>query len=164
MKYLDHRHKIRSGDLLAWTHREWGSWYDLQVQAVRFFTQSEYSHVGVAWVIAGRVFVIEAVGAGVRIFPLSRLLPCYWVPLRACWTARAEEYAMAHVGEPYSKLQAVAGFLKLLKPGADHRWQCAELTLSIERAAGVYLGPVATPAAVVQAALETETSLNYLEH
>jgi len=60
MKYSEVRDTIKSGDLLAWSHRGWRTWYDIKIQAVRFFTQSEFSHVGVAWAVGGRVFVLEA--------------------------------------------------------------------------------------------------------
>jgi len=146
------REHIRSGDILAWGHDRWGSFYDLKIQLVRMFTRSEYCHVGVAWVIAGRVFVLEAVSAGVRIFPLSRLLPFYWVPLRAAWEDEVEAWALRQVGEPYSQWQAVLAGLGLLKPGADSIWQCAEYAAEVARRAGVNLGVDVTPTAVVRAA------------
>ena len=119
MRYAAARRRIRSGDLLAWSHRGWGSWYDLQIQAVRMFTRSEYCHVGLAWNVGGRMFVLEAVSAGVRIFPLSRLMPCYWLPLAAAWDGTVEEIALAHVGERYSKWQAVLAGLGMLRQGED---------------------------------------------
>lgn len=161
--YSARRHKIRSGDLLAWSHRGWGSWYDMQIQAVRIFTRSEYCHVGVAWVISGRVFVLEAVGTGVRIMPLSRLLPCYWMPLGAAWSARAEEFAIARVGEPYSKWQAVLAGLQRLTPGDDRIWQCAEFVVVVLDQVGIDLGPDCTPSSVVLAAQRRGAPLHYLE-
>src|SRR3990167_7202548 len=138
MKYAEVRNRIRSGDLLAWTHRGWNSFYDFQVQMVRAFTQSEYSHVGIAWVIGGRVMVIEAVSSGVRIFPLSRLLPCYWVSLKLDWTEWVEETALAIVGRPYdSKLRMVLAFLGIVKQGGEERLQCAEFVKLILTCAGV---------------------------
>ena len=53
MKYINFRENIVSGDLLAWTHHGWNSWYNFQIQMVRAFTQSEYSHVGIAWCTGG---------------------------------------------------------------------------------------------------------------
>lgn len=149
MKYTDARPLIKSGDLLAWSHRGWCSWYDLQIQAVRIFTRSEYSHVGIAWVIGGRVFVLEAVKPLVRIFPLSKLVPFYWLPFDGSWTADAEESGLAHIGESYSTLQAVNGFLGTLRPGADTEWQCAEYVDIVMKANGIDLGPVITPSALV---------------
>jgi hypothetical protein len=149
LKYSDARGHIKSGDLLAWGHTRWGSWYDVQIQLVRMFTRSEYCHVAVAWAFGGRVFVLEAVSTGVRIFPLSRLLPFYWLPQRAKWTPEVEAWALAQVGEPYSKWQAVLAGLGLLKPGADSIWQCAEYAVEVARRAGIELGATVTPTAVV---------------
>lgn len=47
-KYAESRDSIRTGDLLAWSHRGIKSFYDFKVWLVRLFTQSEYTHVGVA--------------------------------------------------------------------------------------------------------------------
>jgi hypothetical protein len=153
VKYSLHRDSIQSGHLLAWTHRSWASWYDIQIQLVRTFTQSEYCHVGVAWRAAGRVFVLEAVQTGIRIFPLSRLLPCYWLPIAGKWESEVEAWAMEQVGEPYSKWQCILAGLGLLKPGVDNIWQCAEFAQEVAMRYGVPLACNPTPAAVVNAAL-----------
>lgn len=150
MKYADARPKIRSGDLLAFTHRSWRSWNDIKIQLVRFFTQSEYSHVAVAWVTGGRVFALEAVQPLVRIYPLSRLGDFYHLPLAACWSDAAEEFALAHIGEPYSQFQAVQAFFGPLQH--DGQWECAEYVINVLHAAGVPLGERATPTAVVREA------------
>lgn len=161
MKYAEARPRIRSGDLLAWSHRGWGSWYDIQIQMVRFFTRSEYSHVGIAWVVAGRVFVLEAVQTGVRIFPLSRLLPFYWFPLGATWEDEVECWALQQVGEPYSKWQAVLAGLGLLRAGEDNIWQCAEYAQEVARRQGTPLQGPATPAGLVWAAQPREGAEMY---
>ena len=119
MKYTDAREHLKSGDLLAWSHDRWRSWYDIKIQLVRMFTRSEYCHVGVCWCVGGRVFVLEAVSDGVRIFPLSRLLPFYWVPLSAAWEDEVEAWALRQVGERYSQWLAVVAGLGLLKVGVD---------------------------------------------
>ena len=150
MKYHDARDNIRSGDLLAWSHVRWGSWHDIKIQLVRFFTRSEYSHVAVAWVVAGRVFALEAVQPLVRIYPLSKLGDFYHVPLNAGWTTDTEEFALQHVGEPYSQLQAIAAFFRPL--AHDGQWECAEYAANVLMRAGVDLGPISTPTAVVKQA------------
>lgn len=152
MKYSEARKHLKSGDLLAWSHARWRSWYDIKIQLVRMFTRSEYCHVGVCWCVGGRVFVLEAVSAGVRIFPLSRELPFYWIPLRAAWESEVEMWALRQVGEPYSQWQAVLAGLGLLKVGEDSIWQCAEYTAEVLRRAGIDVGIGATPTAVVASA------------
>ncbi len=153
MNYLDARKQIKSGHLLAWSHKAWASLYDFQVQMVRVFTQSEYCHVGVSYVIADRTFVIEAVGTGVRMYPASNLLPFYWFPLATNWNETAEKFALSQVGKPYSKNQAVLAQLDMLDKGTDGLWQCAELTQQILALCGVDLTKCkSTPSAVVEEA------------
>lgn len=152
MNYIDARPKIRSGDLLAWSHREpwFKSWRDFKIAAVRLFTRSEYSHVGTAWVIGERVFIIEAVMPVVRVFPLSKAMPFYWLPLAAQWSDKTLEFALAKVGERYSQRQAMQAFFEL--PADDQLWECAELARAIAAQDGIDLGNKATPAEVVLAA------------
>ena len=155
MKYSQQRDYIHSGHLLAWTHRSWKSWYDIKVQIVRFFTQSEYSHVGVAWRIGGRLFVIEAVVPQVRIYPLSRLGSFYHIPVAAHWTPEVTEFALQQVGKPYSQWKAIKSFFGPVKQ--DSYTECAETAIVILASAGVNLGVLATPTAVVREALNGAT-------
>lgn len=155
MRYQKIRDHIKSGDLIALTHTEWDSLYDLQVQAVRIFTQSEYAHVALAWVVGGRVFLIESVTPKIRLLPLSNLkdVGFYWLPTHKEMTDAELEYGLSMVGSgEYSKLQAIAGQLETLHIGEDDNWQCSELVIAMRRKSGVYLGDKATPSAVVKAA------------
>lgn len=154
MNYSAARKKIQSGDLLAWSHRGLGSWYDFKIQMVRAVTQSEYCHVGIAWQIGGRLFVLEAVLTGVRIFPLSRMLPFYWCGVPVTWASEVEDWALRQVGEPYSQWQAIKAALGLLRVGDDNIWQCAEYAQEVLRRGGVNLPGLATPAALVTAAMK----------
>src|SRR3990172_2868969 len=79
VNYKSHRTSIKTGDVLVWSHRKISSWYDFKIMLIRLFQMSEYVHVGVAIVMGGRVWVLEAVSPGVRFVPLSNLLPCYLI-------------------------------------------------------------------------------------
>ena len=150
MKYEgEARAAIRSGDVLAWSHSKWRSWYDFKVQMVRVFTQSEYCHVGLAWVIAERVFILESVTAGVRLFPLSKELPCYWIPTSLDWTEQGEEFALAQLGEPYSQFQAMLAFFDKDDKSDQSIWECAKYVQAVLAKLGVDLPGRATPSAVV---------------
>jgi hypothetical protein len=128
MKYEEIRSQIKSGDILAFRHTEWKTWKDLKSQFVKFFTKSEYSHVGIAWVIGGRVFVIEAVIPLVRIFPISKVLPFDLIPCgERYWLPIIEEACLTYVGEEYSQWEAVCAAFGKLKAGASNSWECAEL-------------------------------------
>lgn len=154
MLYPDIRPQIQTGDLLAWSHYEWRTIYDWQVQAVRIGTQSEYCHVGLAYVLSGRVMVLESVTPYVRLIPLSNLLKdgAYWMPLETPMSDAEEAFAMSLIGRgQYSKLDAIAGQIDSLVIGANDQWQCAEYVIACRRLSGLDLGPKATPAAVVRA-------------
>lgn len=156
LNYRDIRSSIKDGDLLAWSHYDWGSWYDLQVQAVRFGTRSEFCHVGIAHLHGGRVWVIESVQPVVRMVPLSNLLKdgAFWVPLNQPICTDELEFLLSRVGlGQYSKAQAVKAQLNALEIGVDDEWQCAELTIASRRLSGVDLGHKATPSEVVRAAM-----------
>ena len=102
--------------------------------------------------LGGRVFVLEAVQTGVRVFPLSRLLPFYWLRLRVNWEPEVEAWALLQVGEPYSTWQAILAGFGLLKAGEDSIWQCAEYAQAVLALAGCALAGDATPSAIVRAA------------
>lgn len=155
LRYADIRDQIKSGDLIAFTHEAWGSIYDIEIQIVRAATQSEFSHVCVAWCFANRVFVIEAVEPLVRIIPLSNLKEhgFYWIPMDLPMSDEELEFSLQQVGTgAYSKIQAIAAQLSLLQIGADDLWECAELTIMQRRKSGLDLGPKATPTAVIKQA------------
>lgn len=145
MNYYSARPLIRSGDVLAWNGT------GLVDKLIKFATKSFYSHCGIAWVVGDRVFVIEAVEPMVRIYPLSKKVPFYWIPVTPYWDEEIEKIALSRVGDKYSILAAVKGYLNTLRVGSDNSWQCAELVISVLKAKGVFNTEVQpTPAAVVE--------------
>lgn len=152
MRYAQHRSSIRTGDVLAWSHRAapWASWYDFKIWLVRLFTRSEFSHVAVAVRFAGRVFVLEAVTGGIRMIPLSKMLPCYHLKDTKPFDV---ERAMSVCGEPYSELEAVLGELGMTD-ATNGRWQCSEFVVWAK-----YLLCKATPSAVVNDRLQAGATL-----
>lgn len=157
MKYEEARASIKTGDVLAWTHKSWRSWYDIQIQIVRFFTQSEYSHVGIAWCIAGRVFILESVGAGIRIFPLSLELPFFHLATGKSLTRDQLEFALSKMGQRYSKVEGVLAMFGL-NNRKDDAWQCAEYVCTV-----LGLPCKATPSAVVAHLLESGATLKEVQ-
>mgnify|MGYP001586347789 CR=1 FL=1 len=155
-KYAESRDSIRTGDLLAWSHRGIRSFYDFKVWLVRLFTQSEYTHVGIAWVVGGRVLILEAVGTGVRIFPLSLELPFYHIPWRAL-TEDQLEFALSKEGQKYSYVECAAAWFGR-NDATDNRWQCAEYVRAIH-----HLECRATPSAVVNHLLASGATLREIQ-
>lgn len=163
MKYAAARPTIKSGDLLAFTHRSWRTWKDIKIQLVRLATQSEYSHVGIAWVPqGGRVFVLEAVTPCTRIFPLSLSGDFYHLGMDAPWYDCTEEFALSHIGVEYSQRNAVRAFFKPLEKGNVS--ECAAYVREVLLVDGINLGDMSRPDAVVQAALARGARLNFINN
>lgn len=160
MNYERNRHKFRSGDLVAFSHEDWGSWYDFQVMCIRLFRLSEYVHVGVVWRVGGRLLVLEATRPRIRIYPLSKLGNFYWLPMEASWTPEAEEKALSYVGEPYSRWEAIKSSFRPYREGAIS--QCSELVMTIFRSLGITLDCKATPDEIVQSVQELGKPLYYI--
>lgn len=150
MYYRSARPQIKSGDLLAFSHFGWKSWRDIKIQGIRMFTRSEYSHVGIAWVVGSRVLCLEAVTPLVRIFPLSSLGEFYWFETGIDWKPEIEQFALSIVGQEYSQWQAIQS--AFTEPAKDNLWQCCEYAREVLRLGGVDLGKVVTPTAIVKAA------------
>ena len=165
--YSDIRHKIKSGDIIALSHSKWNSFYDLQVQAVRLFTQSEYCHVGLVWSVGGRLFVIESVSPKVVITPLSNYVKegFYWIPVEKPMSKAEITFALSKVGKgQYSKWQAIKAQFNALKIGEDDLWECAEFIIACRKLSGVDLGNKATPSAVVKKLQEDGYTIHYINN
>jgi hypothetical protein len=145
MIYDDARPLMKSGDVVAFRHNNIAS------RIIRAATGSDYSHVGMVWPVAGRVMILEAVMPKIRIFPLSKLLPFYWVSCNRPLTLEAEEYALSRVGEDYSIAEAIRGYFGLTSD--NKKWQCAEYVLSVLKANGSELPGKETPSDVVLGSL-----------
>jgi hypothetical protein len=161
MDYKTARPQIISGDIIAFSHEGWSSWSDIESQMVKLWTQSEYSHVGIAWAIAGRVFVLEAVVPEIRIFPLRKLLPFYWVPMQTPLSKTTERYAISRVGEEYSKWEAIKGYLG--STSLNRKWQCAEYVRTVLSVNGSMMKGKNTPSAIVRDALEMGKALHLVQ-
>jgi len=152
MKYEDVRSTITSGDIIAFTHMGWRSWSDIESQIVRMATRSEFSHVAIAWVVAERIFIIEAVVPEIRIFPLSNFKEFFILRTHIPMSIEAEEFALSRVGERYSKWEAIKGYFGRNKD--DRYWQCAEFVSSVLHKDGIDLPGKDTPTDLVRGTMD----------
>ncbi len=151
MRYLDHKHHIRTGDLLVWSNVPVGGSSKFIGSAIRLFTMSEYCHVGIAWVIGKRVFVVEAVPPSIRIYPLSKLIPFYHVKMSLAPNEADVEALISRVGESYSRIQAIMSYFKA--PTPDNEWQCVEYAKDFYKRFDLEFGDVWTPSDFVESVL-----------
>lgn len=166
MKYSEIRDEIQSGDIIAFSHYKWASIYDLQVQLVRLASLTEYTHVGVAVVLGGRVWLAESVTPVVRLVPLSNVASegFYVIPTRTPMKEEELEFLLSKVGKAkYSKWQAVMAWLDKLEIGDDDLLECAEYVICARRLSGLDLGDRAVPATVVKEALKKGLRMYYIE-
>jgi hypothetical protein len=147
------RPTIKTGDILAWSHGSWKSWYMAQLNLVRIATRSEFNHVGVAWVVGGRVLVLEAIVPKIVANPLSDFLPCYHVPMNL---GNINDKIMAEkLGGDYSKWEAIRGFLNDKMLEENTKWQCSKHVQWIHMHNNPEWANVkSTPSAVIKFALE----------
>lgn len=162
MQYAEVRPLIRSGDILVFSHGDWKTWAGIKISIVRMFTRSTFSHVGLAWVVGGRVFALEAVKPKLRIYPLSLLGDFWHVPTDAAWTAQTEAYALDSVGVDYSELVALLAFFGPTDKGNVQ--QCAAYVREVLLRDGIDLGNRATPDAIVDAAIKRSGSIDFVSN
>lgn len=166
MQYDEARGRFETGDIIALSHGQWASLYDLQIQAVRVATESEYSHIAIVWAFAGRVFLIESVEPVVRIFPLSNLQDegFYHIPIGIDFTNQELEFLMSKVGvTPYSKWEGILAYFKKAHLDSTEVEECAKLAIQARKLSGVDLGDKATPSAVVNTLLKAGHAIYYIE-
>ena len=155
MLYKEYRNEIKSGDLLVWSTDDFSKWPNWFSAIIRIFTMSEYNHVGIAWVIGNRVFVIEATPPAVRIYPLSHKPSFYHMPMDLEWDTDMEDWLLEQVGKPYSVIDAIRGYFG--KPKRDGKWMCSELAGTFYRKCGYNLKDSWTPEELVRYFREEES-------
>ncbi len=146
VSYTESRGLFRDGDVLLFRGRGPMS------MAIRALTASPYSHVGLVYLFAGRVYSLEAVGAGVRLILMSEVLrryhggvDYYEVP-RATTEQRAG--AVAFCFQQLGRLYDRPGLLRFgaalvlgrkLATREDQSWFCSELVAAAYRKQGLSL-------------------------
>ncbi len=156
MKYAEYRNNLKSGDVVAWSGK------GFKPALIRFFTKSEYTHVGVVWTYRGRVFVIEQIFPEARVFPLSELLPFHVLHLNKVLTAEAEDVAFSYLGiTKYSNWEAIKSLVGL--NNSPDKWQCVEFCKAILKANGTEISCRDVPSDFVKEIQKISPSMVYLE-
>lgn len=156
MKYSDIRPLIRSGDLLAWDTKGVGVWNKLLIWLGRLGQLTQWTHVGVAWVVGDRVFVLDAVASGVRDYPLSQTLPVYLISRNTPLTDEQLAFAISKKGQQYSYWECFLAWIKR-NDKTNKFWQCAEYASAV-----LGLDCDATPSAVIDYVMQRGGSMVFI--
>jgi len=136
------RASMRNGDVLLFRGRGLLSWL------IRHATHSDYSHAGLLYRYCKRVYCLEAVGQGVRLVPVSRLLDHYPDGVFYCGLEAEEPTRKTALGFGFQQLALpydVFGLVRFafalifarrrpIKP--DQCWFCSELVAAAYCIAG----------------------------
>jgi len=125
VEYDEGRLHIKNGDVLMYRGRSLESWI------IQWATRSRYSHAGLAVWWNNRLMVMEAVGKGVIVTPLSKNVISY--PGDVEWFTSADEipddhrlrmveFAQQELGKEYALWRAVLlGFRRLFQHDVERR-------------------------------------------
>lgn len=160
--YANYRQNIRSGDLLVWSNPSDNLLSRIFFTIIRFFTLSEYVHVGIAYRLNHELYVVEAVMPEIKLTLLTDEDKFWHIPMFIDWRQDYADFLLDKLGQPYSVLDAIKGYFGSI--GArDSKWQCAELAITFYRLTGIDLGANYTPSKLVTAVLEKlDTNLTYV--
>lgn len=160
MIYSKAKTNIKTGDALFFSGGSWKSWYGIQIMMVRMFKPSKWSHVGMAWVANGRIFIMEAVGSGIRLYPLSMEIPFGWVSKEKELSQNALEWAFQRIGVKYPpKWKMVLSKGLGLKINLRGSMDCSDYFLNILRQDGIFLECDVDPTSICDRVMEDWGSL-----
>jgi len=132
--YQSYRGNIRSGDTISFSRQGGNPFLAFIFYIISAVTGSTWYHTGTAYVIGGRVFIIEAVWPRVRIYPLGYLGSFYHMGLDINFTEESERMLLSQVGKPYSIIKAIIAVF--LTPRGTASWQCSMLNIEFLKANG----------------------------
>jgi uncharacterized protein YycO len=164
------RRDFHLGDVLLFRGR------GLASQAIRIFTHSPYSHVGLVFLYQGRVYCVEAVGVGVRLILMSEVMrryhggiDYYEVPGAVSEQRNgAISFCFQQLGKLYDRpgiFRLVVAVVLNRMPAVreDQAWFCSELVAAAYRSQGLSLVPVsAAYTSPADLALSPELKLRYV--
>lgn len=147
---------IKSGDLIAWTGRR--GFYN---QLIRLVTLSEYTHVGIAVIENGKLYVVEATRPVVRKVELASKTPFYHIPMGVVVDTVLTNLLEQFIGKQYSMLQAMLSVFNIYIN--DDKWYCTELCYEFYKKAGIEFNKRLTPTKFVRQAISYGNVINNIE-
>jgi hypothetical protein len=145
MRYEEVRPLVKNGDVVFFSsHRSLGDWLIKQWSelVVKGLTKGVYSHVGQAYWLGPRLFLLEAsFEGGVRMVPMSMRQPDKIVEMKLNWGSPTESVAFENMGKKYGKWEAVSAGLGM-RELHNNEFICTEYVADICEAGGYYFPKV----------------------
>lgn len=148
LNYKAAREKLRTGDLIVFSNKKFSGISGLITFIVRFFTISEYNHVGILWKVGVRYFVVEAQIPQVKITPLSKMGSFFYMPMVLDVQEPHMDKLLEKVGEDYGKLEAIKAYFKKSSM-SNNQWICVELVRFFYEQFGIEMSDCFTPSDIV---------------
>lgn len=118
--------KIKTGDLLAFKVRRYGSITSFFLWLYHKFTKVEFSHVGIATRLGDRVFMVEAISPRVAITPLTKVKDFYLIPTEIITSEKIQiDFLISFVEVKYSLVDILTHYIGM--DVSDNRIYCSEL-------------------------------------
>lgn len=147
---------IKSGDLIAWSSKK-GFYNNL----IRVVTLSEYTHVGIAIIENGKLYVVEATRPVVRKVELSGRTPFHHIPMGIDITDDLIDTLNQFIGKKYSTIQAMLSVFNIYIN--DDNWYCTELCYEFYSKANIKFEKRLTPTRFVKQAISYGNVINNIE-
>ena len=124
--YSEIRSEIKTGDLIAWNDAEIDSFFGFVLYLYQKILKANYTHVGVALRIGGRIFIVEATPPEVRLIPLKMTSDFYHIKANVKANPQNQiKFLLATLGTRYSLWDMVKAVFKLGRSNND--FYCSEL-------------------------------------
>ena len=126
VRYSDIRDSLRTGDLVSWKAGKVNSFFTAVLKIYQKILKPKSVHVGIVFVIGGRIFVVEARPPAIRIYPLSQMEDFYLIQTNIPDEKANVDFLLQEVGVEYGILDLVRGLL--FADGKNNKQQyCSEL-------------------------------------
>ena len=147
---------IKSGDLIAWTSNK--GFYN---KLIRLVTLSEYTHVGIAVIENGKLYVVEATRPVVRKVELVGRAPFHHIPMGVVVDTVLSKVLDDFIGKEYSIVQAALSVFNIYIN--DDKWYCTEQCYEFYKRAGIEFDKRLTPTKFVRQAISYSNVINNIE-
>jgi len=114
---------------------------------------SEYSHVGIAYKVGERLYILEAQVPEVRITPMGNEGGYYLLPMNVNVSNTVIDSLLDKVGEEYSIMEAIRSYFGF-NNFDDNKWICTEYVKYYLDMVNINIGAIKTPSDVVKSLMD----------